>query len=223
MFFFIVFALEAFSQNKDFKNQVGLTYKGILPVDNPNDRIVRFNHNMGLGYRRLLRENHSLGLNLFYSRSKYLVNLLGFETYYQYQFPALSEKVKPFVKANAGFQTSVKERYLTFTYTRQQGDVWSKWELNFPMNPKVFYFNPEVGIALGIGKRYILEPAIGYVISTRNFKNKYLDAHLQNKNLMEGMYDPFGNPLPTVRPEEIKSTYFEPKNLSFGLMLGMCF
>jgi|GEM_PF-2353449 len=205
------------------KNRGGITYKTFLPVANPYDKIIKPSHNIGLNYARTIRGNHSVGLNVYYNRSKYLGNLVGAEPFYKYVFRFSDRKVFPFVKVNAGFQTSVQERWLTFTNTIVHGEYdMTQIRRTFRISPKVFYLGEEFGLEIKLGEKYILEPSLGYMLTLRNYKNKWLDAYRQDISLSE---PPPGSPViltdqPQVPPlERAKNYYYEPLTFSFGLSL----
>ncbi|MDT4867595.1 hypothetical protein FQZ97_1025170 [compost metagenome] len=181
---FLAMFHRAWGQQKEFhhsdKNRVGLVYKSIFPVNNPHDKIIRHSYNFGLGYSRFLRANQAMGLNVYYSKSKYLRNLVGFEPFYKYGFGPGNRRFTPFVKVSAGFQTTVEERWIIFTYTRISEGGITVSGYSYQVRPKALYVGPEAGVDIKLGKKYVLEPAVGYMAVVRNYGNKYFDAHLQN-------------------------------------------
>lgn len=227
---FLVVSMKGFGQQElffqNYKNSGGIVYKTILPVDNSHDLIVKPGHNLGVSYARAIGGNHAVGLNVYYSRSKYFPNMTGIEPFYKYVFNSHSGIISPFVKMNLGFQTALKKDWITFIYTKyyDNGAV-SRDTYSFKTNSKVIYANPELGLNIKLGKKYLLEGAAGYSLAVRNFGSKPLDAHLQNIDLSGGpvSYDPWGQPVPQVRPEDINSYYIDLLNLTFSLSFKMLF
>ena len=117
----ILISAKTYGQDQDIsstdenvqKNQIGLIYKGFLPYDNPRAEIIKFSNNFGIDYSRKIGAHSLVGLDIYYSQSKFFKNNIGAGFFYQYNLNDPVDKLIPFIKTTVGFQEAYSKSFIS--------------------------------------------------------------------------------------------------------------